>query len=156
MDKHTRPYVCLNPGCIDVNFGNKAGLHCHERERHGSTKLPCPISVCRRHVKGFSRKRNLDLHIKTCHGFSTEQVVSQETRIEDVFSESLAEEYGLGMRGDIESITGGTSNIDSISLQAKLQELEKEKKELELCQARVDGDILALKRALQIVSGVSG
>ena len=152
MDKHTRPFVCLNLACIDVNFGDKAGLHRHEQERHGSTKFLCPIAACRRHVKGFARKRNLDLHISTCHRASPEQGVSMGNGNEDGISEDVHGEDALKL-GIIESITGGGFSTNSTSLQTKLQELEKEKKELALCQARVDGDFLALKRALQIISG---
>lgn len=65
---------------------------------------------------------------------------------------SIEGKYGWGIEGGgIESLTGGVSSIESTNLQTKLQGLEKEQKELELCQARVDGDIIAFKRALQIV-----
>ena len=71
---------------------------------------------------------------------------------EDGISEDVHGEDALKL-GIIESITGGGFSTNSTSLQTKLQELEKEKRELALCQARVDGDFLALKRALQIISG---
>ena len=152
MDKHTRPYICLDPACSDVNFGDKAGLRRHEQERHSSTKFLCPIVACRRHVKGFARKRNLDLHISTCHRASPEQGVSIGNGNEDGIFEDIHNKDALKL-GDVVPKTGGGLSTDSTSLQTKLHELEKEKKELALCQARVDGDILALKRALHIVSG---
>ncbi|PVH80588.1 hypothetical protein DL98DRAFT_515243 [Cadophora sp. DSE1049] len=155
MDRHTRPYACHNPSCSNVDFGDKAGLRRHENERHGVTKFSCPISSCRRHVKGFARKRNLDLHVKTCH----QQGASKEASAENGFSTSskLVEgnmgEQGQGIGSVNTPETVRRSSMESGCLQAKLLELEKEKRELELCQARVEGDILALKRALQIVSG---
>lgn len=115
-------------------------------------KFACPILACRRYLKGFPRKRNLNLHIKTCHQVSIDQSVSRQDEKETESSESVEKEDRLKIGGDIESFTCGDSNTELTRLRSKLPELEKEKKELELCQARVERDILALKRAIQIVS----
>lgn len=158
MDKHTRPYACHNPACIDVDFGDKAGLRRHERERHGTVKFCCPISSCKKHVKGFARKRNLDLHVKTCHPVLAGRGGLRETLAEDGFSESSKmvgdEEVGEGeeeMRSEALPESHKRSSVESTSLHVKLRELEVEKRELEICQSRVDEDILALKRVLRIV-----
>ncbi|KAG4436020.1 hypothetical protein IFR05_008497 [Cadophora sp. M221] len=161
MDKHTRPYTCHNPTCTNVDFGDKAGLRRHERERHGVVKFCCSIPSCRRHVKGFARKRNLDLHVKTCHRVLIGQGGSGETVAEDGISESskMVEEEDEGEGEEEEEMSSGVGSerrecsiVESTSLQVKLQELEAEKRELEMRQSRVDEDILALKRVLQIVS----
>jgi hypothetical protein len=68
MDKHTRPYKCLNTSCGGINFGNKAGLLRHKREQHRPLKYLCPISTCTRNRLGFARKGNIDSHIKARHG----------------------------------------------------------------------------------------
>jgi hypothetical protein len=102
MDKHTRPYKCLNTSCGGINFGNKAGLLRHEREKHGLLKNLCPISTCTRNRRGFSRKQNLNTHIKTQHGStalnikgivnSPKSIDSQELMDED---QTMAEETGV-------------------------------------------------------------
>ena len=49
---------------------------------------------------------------------------------------------------------GGMPSIEDIGgLRAKLIELEREKRDLCLCQSRVDEDIQAVKRTMQLVSG---
>ncbi|KAK0106992.1 hypothetical protein ONS95_003707 [Cadophora gregata] len=155
MDRHSRPYACRNSACTNVDFGDKAGLRRHENEKHGVAKFLCPVSSCRRHVKAFARKRNLDWHLKTCH----QQGDSKESSVENGLSPSSNSTNGdIVVKGQEIGIvttpeTARRSSMESEDLQVKLLELEKEKRELEMGQARVEEDILALKRALQIVSG---
>ncbi|KAH9223708.1 hypothetical protein DL95DRAFT_440621 [Leptodontidium sp. 2 PMI_412] len=154
MDRHTRPYICTEAKCNNLTFGEKAGLHRHRREVHGLAKLFCPFPSCRRYSRGFPRQRNLDVHLKTQHkglGLSEEGDV--------VLSDELQNSGFEGGEGEIGLITGGGEIdggkmmcVDMSSLHLKLRELEVEKRELEICQSRVDEDILALKRVLQIVS----
>ena len=74
MDKHTRPYVCLEPGCEKIQgFTYSGGLLRHQREvhkQHGGPKTPrmCPHRDCKRSTgAGFSRKENLQEHLRRVH-----------------------------------------------------------------------------------------
>lgn len=74
MDKHDRPYRCPHPSCAKLQgFTYSGGLLRHEREvhnKHGGPKdtLMCPHEDCKRHVgKGFTRKENLNEHIRRVH-----------------------------------------------------------------------------------------
>ncbi len=159
MDKHTRPYSCQDPQCHGRDFGDKAGLQRHEKEKHGNEKFCCPVRACPRSARGFGRKRNLDLHISSRHQ-------AQKTRVMAVIEETMNEEAGmssdplpLGLIGSEESsadIVGGLGLLvapQSIeSLRATLRELEAKKTELAEGQAKVDAVIDSLKRAMQLVS----
>jgi hypothetical protein len=65
--KHSKPYICQVPNCKHTRFGDKSGLDRHNREVHGSQTHFCPITSCKRHVRGFPRKYNLFEHQKRCH-----------------------------------------------------------------------------------------
>jgi len=74
MDKHDRPYRCDHPSCAKLQgFTYSGGLLRHEREvhnKHGGPKaqLMCPYESCKRHVgKGFTRKENLNEHLRRVH-----------------------------------------------------------------------------------------
>ena len=74
MDKHTRPYVCDEPGCEKIQgFTYSGGLLRHQREvhkQHGGPKAPkmCPHRDCKRSTgTGFSRKENLQEHLRRVH-----------------------------------------------------------------------------------------
>ena len=74
MDKHTRPYVCTLPGCEKIQgFTYSGGLSRHQREvhrQHGGPKASymCPHKDCKRSTgNGFSRKENLQEHLRRVH-----------------------------------------------------------------------------------------
>lgn len=74
MDKHDRPYRCPHPSCAKLQgFTYSGGLLRHEREVHGKhggpkTQMMCPHEDCKRHSgKGFTRKENLNEHIRRVH-----------------------------------------------------------------------------------------
>ena len=74
MDKHDRPYRCPHPSCAKLQgFTYSGGLLRHEREVHGKhggpkSQLMCPHEDCKRHTgKGFTRKENLNEHIRRVH-----------------------------------------------------------------------------------------
>ena len=145
MDKHTRPYMCTNPSCNGINLSNKAGLPWHERERHGAARYFCPTLSCIRHRRGFARKRNLDAHFASRHN-STSSTVLAVSKFPE--SENLSE----GMEEE-------TAEVESVSerrgLNAKLRELEMRKEELTASQMKVDEDIPALKRTMELVATTS-
>ena len=74
MDKHNRPYVCDEPECDNIRgFTYSGGLLRHQREvhrQHGGPKARCmcPYKDCKRSTGiGFSRKENLNEHLRRCH-----------------------------------------------------------------------------------------
>lgn len=74
MDKHDRPYRCEHQSCAKLlGFTYSGGLLRHEREVHGKhggpkAQLMCPHEDCKRHAgKGFTRKENLNEHIRRVH-----------------------------------------------------------------------------------------
>ncbi|KAK3069194.1 hypothetical protein LTR53_012655 [Teratosphaeriaceae sp. CCFEE 6253] len=74
MDKHDRPYRCPHTQCGKLQgFTYSGGLLRHEREVHGKhggpkAQLMCPYDDCKRHAgKGFTRKENLNEHIRRVH-----------------------------------------------------------------------------------------
>src|SRR6266496_6121482 len=73
MDKHDRPYKCLDPDCDKMQgFTYSGGLLRHQREVHKmhsrSQKLMCPYPDCNRSSgKGFTRQENLKEHLRRLH-----------------------------------------------------------------------------------------
>ncbi|KAL6715493.1 hypothetical protein ACLMJK_006454 [Lecanora helva] len=74
MDKHTRPYICDEPSCDNIRgFTYSGGLLRHQREvhhQHGGPKASCmcPHKDCKRSTGvGFSRRENLNEHLRRCH-----------------------------------------------------------------------------------------
>ena len=71
MDKHDRPYKCLEPGCDKIQgFTYSGGLLRHQREVHkknANAKKPlmCPYADCNRSTgNGFTRQENLKEHLR--------------------------------------------------------------------------------------------
>jgi hypothetical protein len=148
MEKHTRPYSCLNPACDGVNFGDKAGLQRHEKEKHGTIKILCLVSSCPRHKRGFARKSNLELHITARHQKAEGSVnVIFDKNSESPRSFETDDIEDLQVFGGVPKASG---HMDRLNM--KLQELETRKKELHESQAKVDADILAIKRTMQLMS----
>lgn len=87
MDKHDRPYRCTHLSCAKLQgFTYSGGLLRHEREVHGKhggpkAQLMCPHPDCKRHNgKGFTRKENLNEHLRRVHpkdGTGQESQMSQ-------------------------------------------------------------------------------
>jgi hypothetical protein len=74
MDRHEKPYRCLEPGCgSDVAFTYSGGLLRHQREVHNmhlpkKQSIYCPFPDCKRATgSGFTRRENLAEHIRRVH-----------------------------------------------------------------------------------------
>ncbi|KAM0720208.1 hypothetical protein Q7P37_004344 [Cladosporium fusiforme] len=85
MDKHDRPYRCPQPQCAKLQgFTYSGGLLRHEREVHGKhggpkEQLRCTVAECKRHTgKGFTRKENLNEHLRRVHGITAPDAASQQ------------------------------------------------------------------------------
>jgi hypothetical protein len=146
MEKHTRPYSCQDPKCNGRSFGDKAGLQRHEKEKHSSEKFCCPVRPCPRSVRGFGRKRNLDLHISRRHR-------GQMTGGVPVAEGSMVEDAGMNSDspdsvGDLELLVA-PEGIESLS--ATLWEFEAKKTKLVEDHAKVDAVIDSLKKAMEVV-----
>ena len=90
MDKHNRPYVCEEPECDNIRgFTYSGGLLRHQREvhrQHGGPKASCmcPYKDCKRSTgAGFSRKENLNEHLRRCHQPQKEPQVPSPAISED-------------------------------------------------------------------------
>lgn len=88
MDKHDRPYRCPQPQCAKLQgFTYSGGLLRHEREVHGKhggpkEQLRCTVPECKRHTgKGFTRKENLNEHLRRVHGITATTDASQLRQI---------------------------------------------------------------------------
>ncbi|KAK5746815.1 hypothetical protein LTR17_000445 [Elasticomyces elasticus] len=109
MDKHDRPYRCPHSQCGKLQgFTYSGGLLRHEREVHGKhggpkAALSCPYEDCKRHTgKGFTRKENLNEHIRRVHNDKTPAPL-QEQDIEA--AEAAAAAFKAGLQ---EAIAGAT------------------------------------------------
>jgi hypothetical protein len=74
MDKHDRPYKCMEPGCDKIQgFTYSGGLLRHQREVHkknvnAKKPLMCPYPDCNRSTgNGFTRQENLKEHLRRRH-----------------------------------------------------------------------------------------
>lgn len=73
MDKHDRPYKCMEPGCDKIQgFTYSGGLLRHQREVHkkninAKKPLMCPYADCRSTGHGFTRQENLKEHLRRRH-----------------------------------------------------------------------------------------
>ena len=87
MDKHVRPYRCSQPSCAKLQgFTYSGGLIQHEKEvhgKHGALKMHrlCPYEGCTRSSKGmgFTRKANLNEHIRRVHQVGAQQQEAHQT-----------------------------------------------------------------------------
>ncbi len=90
MDKHNRPYICEEPECDNIRgFTYSGGLLRHQREvhrQHGGPKASCmcPYKDCKRSTGvGFSRKENLNEHLRRCHQPQRDSQVESPAHTED-------------------------------------------------------------------------
>lgn len=157
MDKHLRPYKCPVPACTVNNFATPGDLKRHEQEVHATPAYNCPITTCKRHRRGFSRKDNLVQHLKRTHNHDQDQDMENTTAFSppawSLGNDFAAEQsFSAGSADSLMSanvlISSVSSPSDKISLITKLSELEKEK---EKAIAKFDGDIAALKRVLSFM-----
>jgi hypothetical protein len=131
QDEHTKPYICLEPGCNGLAFGDKARLQRHGREKHSIVSFRCPVTTCHRHRKPFARKYNLNSHIKNRH--------RERLNLQDFESATRDADYPASSMIDIqipiESPLGqqersASANLEISALTTKLKELEAERREL--------------------------
>jgi hypothetical protein len=163
MDRHERPFICLEQSCNNRTFPDKGTLQRHQHSVHGNPHILCPVKSCRRHTKGFARKDNLREHIKRAHSrellqtdgvcrnhspSTPDMAIENETfrcAVQDVEAEDcFRDETAKAARN-------GSSEAQV--LVRKLEELKAEKarrlKGLNL--ESLDEDIMAVERTLKLV-----
>lgn len=142
------------PDCKHPYFGDKGGLDRHKREVHGSKTYCCPITSCKRHARGFPRKYNLSEHQKRCHpdqSLNAAIASIQRSPNRTIFDRTEKEKLQIGddeaSSPEMEINTGVGKARDG-RLREKLERL---------CALRteIDGDIEALKRALDVLGDSS-
>jgi hypothetical protein len=110
------------------------------------------VESCPRAKKGFPRKRNRDVHMNTHHnasstiiGATIREGGTSETP-EQARNEILGTQLSGGEAGEM------IATEDMSGLYLKLKELEREKRGLDFRRSRVDEDIKALKRTIELVA----
>ena len=139
--KHSKPYICQVSNCRHTRFGNKGGLDRYSREVHGSQTYCCPVTSCKRHVRGFPRKFNLYEHQKRCHSSQSLNLLPPSILGQQVQTSGSMNERNLSYEGGFspEMVVG-----DSERLREKLEKLHKKRME-------IDVDIDAVKRSLDLL-----
>lgn len=143
MDKHDRPYKCMEPGCDKIQgFTYSGGLLRHQREVHKKNStvkkaLMCPYADCNRSTgNGFTRQENLKEHLRRRHMHteggdnSPELSVLAVTEPDGLKSTFLDPSAGLKRKHDVvdpafEAIEDG----DNMDLHNELKRLRREVEE---------------------------
>lgn len=148
MDKHTRPYVCDEPGCENIRgFTYSGGLSRHRKEVHRQDGGPkgfcmCPYQDCKRNTGvGFSRRENLQEHIRRCHKSPEEGKQSQQTNDDQRLGGSQIT-HGQRKRKrrarNDDVAEGEGDNDDSQSSQDLREEVKRLRRELQEKDERLD------------------
>ncbi|KAE9367169.1 hypothetical protein N431DRAFT_418305 [Stipitochalara longipes BDJ] len=151
-ERHTKPYICQELGCNVIAFGDKASLRRHETEKHAkhdAKRYLCPVESCPRASKGFPRKRNRDAHMTTHHTSSAIMGNSIDQKRTSESPENEIVETPIYFRGEEEE---RAAIGDMGGLESKLNELEREKSTLDVRRSRVEDDIAALQRVMQLIA----
>jgi hypothetical protein len=154
MDKHDRPYKCLEPGCDKIQgFTYSGGLLRHQREVHkkntaAKKPLMCPHQDCNRSSgHGFSRLENLKEHLRRRH-----------TSIDGQAPDELAEQVKLEADGEAPSrkrkrysdrtdTTGYEDSEDSEDLREQIKRLKKEGEEKDRRLRELEANVQSLLHA---------
>jgi hypothetical protein len=164
MDRHDRPFTCLEQSCNNRTFPDKGTLQRHQHSVHSKPHIHCPVKSCRRHTKGFARKDNLREHINRAHPKELLQLNRNYPNhhfpsipVVAIESETFrcAVQDGETRDGFAEDTAKAAMNSSSEAqiLERKLQELKTERasrlKSLNL--ESLDKDIMAVERTLKLV-----
>ena len=146
----SKPYACQVPACKHPYFGDKGGLDRHKREVHGSTTYCCPVTSCKRNIKGFARKYNLLEHQKRCHPGklpNTQPALIQRSRNHA----SLDREGPEGSQCSDGEVSSSEMTIIEGVARTSGGRLREELERLYMRRVKLDSDIATLKRTLDIL-----
>lgn len=117
MDKHERPFRCQHPDCAKLQgFTYSGGLLRHQREVHNQhggpkTQLMCNYPDCKRKNKGFTRKENLNEHIRRVHSKDSQSQTPLKRDDTDATAGAIQDAETPASRGYSES---GLEHDDSL------------------------------------------
>ncbi|KAK4242534.1 hypothetical protein C8A03DRAFT_29296 [Achaetomium macrosporum] len=89
MDKHERPYKCRETGCENLSgFTYSGGLTRHLWEVHGihdgqKREFYCPHESCKRSGEAFTRRENLNEHMRRVHTQNVAPLTPAASQTED-------------------------------------------------------------------------
>ncbi|KAI9823766.1 MAG: hypothetical protein M1832_002323 [Thelocarpon impressellum] len=154
MDKHERPYRCEEEGCEKLQgFTYSGGLLRHEREvhkKHGGPRKPlmCPYESCKRSSGGgFTRKENMDEHIRRVHkpvGPAADDASEGSVRKRKRGRSEVGDEAataGSSPRPSSPVAAADMSSGEAKRLQAEIAEVREELAELRALVARCRADV---------------
>lgn len=155
MDRHDRPYRCRDPTCAKLQgFTYSGGLLRHEREvhnKHGGPKerLRCPYVDCKRHDgNGFTRKENLNEHIRRVHEKRRTDTTSAKTDLELLSATGASSPSN---RSRESSKRRGSDEDDELR-----REVKRLKYANEQLQSRLEGKEEELRRTIATQTGAVG
>ncbi|KAH6684224.1 hypothetical protein B0J14DRAFT_572418 [Halenospora varia] len=157
MDKHLRPYKCTDHNCKSKDFGTAGDLKRHRHSAHGTRVHTCPVSSCKRHRHGFTRKDNLTDHMKRIHK-NPQDLNEQEATVNceglgsanDSPSESGSEDENKHFQSLPKELTSSVLS-EKTYLFTKLRELEEKRAALDMKKVEFDEQIAAMKMVLTII-----
>lgn len=163
MDKHDRPYKCLEPGCDKIQgFTYSGGLLRHQREVHkknANAKKPlmCPYADCNRSTgNGFTRQENLKEHLRRRHlhpenGAAPEFPIVPTTDADGMRGSSLPTfSGGKRKRDSIDdpTLTIGDEEENGVDLRNELKRLRREVQEKDRRLEELERIVTGLQHAI--------
>lgn len=171
MDKHDRPYKCMEPGCDKVQgFTYSGGLLRHQREVHkknANAKKPlmCPYADCNRSTgNGFTRQENLKEHLRRRHmhtenGASPDLSAAHVTDVEGIKASFLAQTPNMKRKRDgtdTEPAVIEDENGNTIDLRSELKRLRDEVREKDRRLAELEKVVAGLQQAMPQAAATQG
>lgn len=161
MDKHDRPYKCMEPGCAKIQgFTYSGGLLRHQREVHKKNikkPLMCPYADCNRSTgNGFTRQENLKEHLRRRHmhtenGASAELTIVPHAELDGIHPPSLPGSSGVKRKRDsIDDVSGVIQDGEEngIDLRNELKRLRREIEEKDRRLEELERIVAGLQQAI--------
>ena len=167
MDKHDRPYKCMEPGCAKIQgFTYSGGLLRHQREVHKKNlkrPLMCPYADCNRSAgHGFTRQENLKEHLRRRHlhtAPSADIAIMQQAEFDGLRASSVPGSAGNRRKRDsVDDVTGviydGEEN--GVELRNELKKLRHEAEEKDRRLEELERIVQAIHQPIQQTEAATG
>ena len=167
-----RQYPCRDLSCDSKLFATRSDLKRHQREVHrkdedgkASPVFPCLIESCERHMRGFSRRSNLQDHCSRVHRLDLS--LQELTEDSDTIVVKVSNDHGCPPDGDDsrsafpkadnqrDTMIARPEASDSAckALRTRISTLERERiGKITMC-ARIDREIKHLKESIALLEG---